>query len=29
MAGMPEVFVKRPDGDYDVYTDTVGTRGNH
>jgi ribonuclease HI len=29
MSGSSEVFQRRNDGEYDVYTDLVGTRGNH
>jgi hypothetical protein len=28
-SGKSEVFQRRPDGEYDVYTDSVATRGNH
>ena len=29
MSGSSKVFQRRNDGEYDIYTDLVGTRGNH
>ena len=29
MSGKPEVYQRRPDGEFEVYTDSVETRGNH